>query len=59
MAGSVAAGIHIDAAVAEDYNAAEASRIEIAGVNVHRQVAAAMRKSRLSDCSENMRMDHP
>jgi hypothetical protein len=59
VAGFVAAGIHIDAAVAEDCNAAGASQIEIAAASVYRQAVAAMKRSHLSDCSESTRMDHP
>jgi len=59
VADSVAAGTHIDAAVAEDCSAAVASRIEIAGAIVCMQAAAAMRKSHWSGCLENMHTDHP
>lgn len=58
-ADSVAPGTHIDAAVAEDYSAAVASRIEIVEASVCRQAAAAMRKSHSSGCLENMHTDHP
>lgn len=59
VADSVAAGTHIDAAVAEDCSAAVASQIEIAGASACMQAAAAMRKSHSSGCLENMHTDHP
>jgi hypothetical protein len=59
VADSVAAGTRIDAAAAEDYSAAVASRIEIAEASVCKKAAVAMRKSHSSGCLENMRTDHP
>ena len=58
-ADSVASGTHIDAAVAEDCNAALASQIAIAEASVCRQAAGATRKSHSSGCLENMHKDHP
>jgi len=59
VADSVAADNHIDAAVAEDYNAAVASQTEIAEASVCRPAVAAMEKSHSSGCLENMHTGHP
>ena len=59
VADSVAAGSHIDAAVAEDCSAAVASQIETAEASAYRQAAVAMRKSHSNGCLENMHKDHP
>ena len=59
VADSVAAGSHIDAAVAEDCSAAVASQIETAEASAYKQAAVAMRTSHLNGCLENMHTDHP
>lgn len=59
VADSIAAGTHIDAAVAEDCSAAVASQIEIVEASACKQAAVAMRKSHSNGCLENMHTDHP
>lgn len=59
VADSVAAGTHIDAAVAEDCSVAVASQIEIVEASACKKAAVAMRKSHSNGCLENMHTDHP